>query len=73
MAPKTAPWGRWPAEWLKKLPAPFEQAPTATFSTVDPGSSGSVPKRNPRPEAVVHRFEDFAERRGTLKTDGGPR
>ena len=81
MAPKTAPWGRWPSQWLKRLPAPVEETAAEPFSPAQTGTPGATLKQSPHPETVVFRFEDFVDRPlkpdseslGTDRTDDGKR
>src|SRR5436190_9253233 len=66
MSTKSAPWPKWPSQWVRRLPKVFEEAPTrplAPLETRTPaGSLKTPPERAKPPEGAVLRFEDFVER-----------
>src|SRR5688572_830875 len=84
MSTKSAPWPKWPFQWLKRLPNPYDGAavePVSTFEIVTPASQKEKPgKPQNAPSGVVFHFEDFVERplrstppsrRATSESDGG--
>src|SRR5436190_1464498 len=84
MSTKSAPWAKWPSQWLKRLPNPYgggPEEPTPSLEIVSPATEGKRPAqaRN-APEGAVFRFEDFVERplrsnppsrRAKSEADGG--
>ena len=66
MSTKSAPWAKWPSQWLKRLPNTALEPMDAILSTLEIGtpvnSKGRPQGPSERGAGAVFRFEDFVER-----------
>src|SRR5689334_23797699 len=66
MSTKSAPWPKWPSQWLKSLPNPYGELSEPAITLIETGSppepSEGSPAASTPPKGTVLRFQDFVER-----------
>jgi hypothetical protein len=66
MSTRSAPWPKWPSQWLKRYPNLFEEAPGRPLVALEKGTPSGPLKapseRGKGANGAVFRFEDFVVR-----------